>query len=123
MLSESCLGIPWGKSYDHTYKNIYFCKGKGREGKKGREVHPKASKIKCFNIFLDHGATTLFVFNALVAKRCGKVSSSEGRPRLALLSIQTITFRAKRGHILFFGTLVMANTFTFAMELFCFIQV
>ena len=25
--SKSCLGTPWGSSYDHIYKNMYFCKG------------------------------------------------------------------------------------------------
>ena len=27
MHSESCLGTPWGPSYEHICKNIYFCKG------------------------------------------------------------------------------------------------
>ena len=25
---ESCLGTPWGPSYEHIYKNIYFWKGR-----------------------------------------------------------------------------------------------
>ena len=27
MHSESCLGTPWGPSYTHICKSIYFCKG------------------------------------------------------------------------------------------------
>ena len=27
MPSESCLGTPWGPSYEHIWKNIYFWKG------------------------------------------------------------------------------------------------
>ena len=52
MPSESCLGTPWGPSYEHIYKNIHFCKGKGRErkkgseGKKGREGKRKGKRKK-----------------------------------------------------------------------------
>ena len=46
MPSESCLGTPWGLSYEHVYKNIHFCKGKGKEGKqgKGREGKGKGKR-------------------------------------------------------------------------------
>ena len=42
--SESCLGTPWGPSYEHMYKNLHFCKGKGREGTKGREGKGKKGR-------------------------------------------------------------------------------
>ena len=28
MPSESCLGTPWGPSYEHICKNLNFCEGK-----------------------------------------------------------------------------------------------
>ena len=36
MPSESCLGTPWGPSYEHIYKNIHLCKGKGSKGREGK---------------------------------------------------------------------------------------
>ena len=43
---ESCLGTPWGPSYEHIYKNIHFCKGKGRGEKGKREGKGKREKGK-----------------------------------------------------------------------------
>ena len=42
MPSESCLGTPSGPRYEHIYKNIHLCKGKGREKcKKGKREKGK----------------------------------------------------------------------------------